>query len=663
MSDNREVTLADFQACAGIDDVGEAIMHLERSNWDLLAALNKVMHRDTQQLPSEMSPDVEMVEVVKGVPVITFSSSSEVAHAPKNTMTPMTDHTENVRPGTSNVKNSITARIITFHIRYLDQIYKIDISESCTLSDLKNAIFEKTNVGPCQQRLNGWKKEPPTNLTVLQSLDLPQENALIMNRTTEVGDSTSDAQCLSDRLTQTYILNIRDDVNNKTYKLKFPGTHSILDVKTGIYSLTDVPVRNQQWHGWPNAVKDDKITLAQSGITFPQHDLSVSKLPDTDKKDKDVVIIDSDSSTDEIEDVEEFEDAPESFIIEDDIFIDNVRPPKIQRLMPDNVEDETMGTLHFAEQFEKRYGLIHPEFFTGTLDEAIKESCLKPAKERKLLAIYLHHDNSVLTNVFCTQLLGFETVLQLLSANFVVWGWDFTFESNKQKFLSSVTQSLGLVGSEAVRNIDVDILPVLIILMRSRSTTEIFTIVHGNVGVNELLTNLIHAVDIFQEQRRIDIDAEEERLARERVKEEQDRAYQESLATDRAKEAAKQMQQQLEKEEREQAESKRIAEEARKEAHRQSVESNLPPEPDATTDNSVIKIKIRLPGGKFLERRFYPNASLQTLLNFLIVEGYPTEEYKVLSSWPRRDLTSMDTTLSFRQLNFCQQETVILEER
>lgn len=66
------------------------------------------------------------------------------------------------------------------------------------------------------------------------------------------------------------------------------------------------------------------------------------------------------------------------------------------------------------------------------------------------------------------------------------------------RFLSSVVQSLGLVGSEAVRNINIDTLPVLIILMRSRSTTEIFTIVHGNVGVNELLTNLIHAVDVFQ---------------------------------------------------------------------------------------------------------------------------------------------------------------------
>jgi len=36
------------------------------------------------------------------------------------------------------------------------------------------------------------------------------------------------------------------------------------------------------------------------------------------------------------------------------------------------------------------------------------------------------------------------------------------------------------------------------IIMRSRSNTEIFTIVHGNVGVNELLTNLVQAVDIFQ---------------------------------------------------------------------------------------------------------------------------------------------------------------------
>lgn len=49
--------------------------------------------------------------------------------------------------------------------------------------------------------------------------------------------------------------------------------------------------------------------------------------------------------------------------------------------MPENVVDEVMGTLHFAEQFEKRYGPAHPEFFAGTFEDALKESCLKPAKE------------------------------------------------------------------------------------------------------------------------------------------------------------------------------------------------------------------------------------------------------------------------------------------
>lgn len=51
--------------------------------------------------------------------------------------------------------------------------------------------------------------------------------------------------------------------------------------------------------------------------------------------------------------------------------------------------------------------------------------------QRRPLAIYLHHDASVLTNVFCTQLLCSETVVSYLTLNFVSWAWDITFESNK----------------------------------------------------------------------------------------------------------------------------------------------------------------------------------------------------------------------------------------
>ena len=42
--------------------------------------------------------------------------------------------------------------------------------------------------------------------------------------------------------------------------------------------------------------------------------------------------------------------------------------------------------------------------------------------QRKMLAIYLHHDHSVLTNVFCTQALCADSVVSFLSANFVTFG-------------------------------------------------------------------------------------------------------------------------------------------------------------------------------------------------------------------------------------------------
>ncbi|XP_012260990.2 FAS-associated factor 1 [Athalia rosae] len=650
MAENREVILADFQACTGIDDVGEAILHLDETNWDLLAAINRVMPEDSQQLPSEMGPDIEMIEEIPRNPeiidIINISNDPSPLRA---------DLPEIIRPGTSRPRSN-TSKII-FHIHYMDTVFDIELSDSHSVANLKHSIRGEVGVSPSQQQLNGWKKEPQSDCTVLETLDLPSEVTLHLRVVPEIGESASDVVKASDRLALEYILNIRDEAHNRTYKLKFPGTRTVLEVKTDVFTLIDIPVRNQHWTGWPSKLKNDETMLAQSGITYPEHDLTVGKLPNKENKKVYVDLIDSDSSP------EEFEDASESFDVEDDIFIENVQSMKIQHLMPDNVEDETIGTLHFAEQFQKRYGPAHPEFFAGTFEEAIKESCLRPAKERKLLAVYLHHDNSVLANVFCTHLLGFETVLQLLSANFVVWGWDFTYQSNKQMFLSAINRTLGSVAAMTVRNIDVDTLPVLMIIMRSRSNTEVFALVHGNVGVNELLTNLIQAVDVFQEQRRADIGVEEERQARERVKHEQDMAYQESLATDRAKEEAKQMQEMMEKQEKERVENERVADEARREAHRQAVESSLPPEPQQEAGDGITKIRVRLPEGKFLERRFQTDTPLQTLLNFLIVEGYPTDEYKVISSWPRRDLTSMDTKLTLLELKLYPQETVILEER
>nr|CAD7456761.1 unnamed protein product [Timema tahoe] len=332
--------------------------------------------------------------------------------------------------------------------------------------------------------------------------------------------------------------------------------------------------------------------------------------------------------------------------------------------VPDNVEDETAGCIHFADEFTNRYGGCHPEFFPGSLDEAVKEACLRPAKDRRLLAVYLHHDGSVLSNVFCTQLLGFESVLQCLNAHFVVWGWDLTHESNKHKFLASVSQTLGAVAAMTIRTIDKERLPALIIIMRLRSSTEIFTVVHGtlsadhsrpdlsstpletlvislrteprvdvslagNVGVSELLTSLIQAVDVFTDQQRTEIREEEERNAREMVKMEQDAAYQESLEADRAKEQAKRNQVMLENQVKQETEKRIIAEQIQKEAVRLEAESNLPEEPPESCGDGITKIRFRLPKEETVVRRFHFTTPLKVGSHCLVTTLLSSTPLKV----------------------------------
>ena len=149
--------------------------------------------------------------------------------------------------------------------------------------------------------------------------------------------------------------------------------------------------------------------------------------------------------------------------------VENVKTTRsgIQPLLPDDFGDEALAGIKFGEEFGNRYGELkldlesnwsqrtemliqakfpghpHPQFFPGSLEDALGEACnkyvvfdillsfslkcychifywvktrvsyvfliessllnLRPTSERRMLAVYLHHDSSVLTNVFCTQ--------------------------------------------------------------------------------------------------------------------------------------------------------------------------------------------------------------------------------------------------------------------
>lgn len=91
------------------------------------------MPQTTQQLPSEMTPDIEMVEEIKVTPR-SSSSKLQVVQNSKKTASTKADVVENAKPGTSRPKSCMKNRTLTFHINYLDNVHKINLSELSTLS-------------------------------------------------------------------------------------------------------------------------------------------------------------------------------------------------------------------------------------------------------------------------------------------------------------------------------------------------------------------------------------------------------------------------------------------------------------------------------------------------------------------------------------------------
>ncbi|XP_048483593.1 FAS-associated factor 1 [Plutella xylostella] len=642
MAENREEILANFQGITAIDDVAEAIYHLEESNWDLLTAINRVMPQDgnnpTAQ-PSDSTHDVEMID--EDISVITPK-----IHPP--------DRIYTNEASTSSPRNNVS-NLVELQVNFNNKMHEIKMSSSATVSDLKKRLELVCGVPYCRQQLSGLGGSRATAGAALGSLGLARGQVLRL----KAADQQAADDEVAELLTQTYTLKVKFE--DKDYTLKFPGTKTVQEVKNDFYALTDVPVRHQQWSGWPSVPGLDDTVLAMAGLSRPEHELAVKRAPAKQKDYKRIII---DSSDSENSSVEEVEDSADGFVAEDDMFVDLVQSERLQPLMSEAVEDEAIGCIEFGSRFRARYGPNTPSFFEGTLADAIKEACLKPAKDRKLLGVYLHHEQSVLSHVFCAQLLGCETVLHTLAHNFVLYGWDLTHASNNQMLLTSIANALGPMASMTVRSIPVERLPALLVIMRVRSNTEIYSVINGNVGVSELVGQLVEAIERFAAARDQDAKAEHEREARQRVKREQDEAYQQSLEADRAKEEVKKQVELEKNQEIERAENERLQEEARKQAHRSDALSRVPPEP-AASDGDVSRIRVRLPPphDTCLERRFRYTDTLQALLDYLASEGFPHESYKVISGWPRRDLTTEPLSSTLQALKLTPQETVMLEER
>lgn len=365
----------------------------------------------------------------------------------------------------------------------------------------------------------------------------------------------------------------------------------------------------------------------------------------------------------DIQENEEFEDITDD--IEENLLNDvsTISRPKPLVSSDLNPSEELQCTNAFSEEFSIRYGPLIPIFFIGSLEEAIQEALLCPAKERKLLGIYLHSDKTIFHNIFCSKALCDENVVNFLCANFVVWPWDLTNKKFEDYFNEKCSKNLGSVFTSSLRSLR-EKLPVFLVVTRVRGSNEVAAIIQGDSTVDQMMNRLMQTYEMFEMQRISDERDEQSRDEREKIKREQDAAYQESLEADKAK-----RQRQLEEEEK-------LKQEAQVEAQKERLEleeklnrkknaiNKLPQEPDDKTPSSqVTRIRFRLPDGEFVQRRFFIDNKLQSIIDFMTGHGYFIEKYKLLSTWPRKDLTVENYTKSIQELKLYPQETLTLEER
>jgi hypothetical protein len=322
-----------------------------------------------------------------------------------------------------------------------------------------------------------------------------------------------------------------------------------------------------------------------------------------------------------------------------------------QPLIPETCVEVTEALQFFTARFEERYGPTHPLFYEGGLKEAVREATSGVGNHKPMM-IYLHHDASILSNIFCSELLCSESVVSYLTNNYITWAWDLTSSRHRKQLLDMIADCFGPVARARVNDIHSDHLPVILLVSKVQGAVDVRNIIQGEANLDSLMTSLITAIEEHNVQIEAERKEERERVARENMIAEQNAAYQESLQADREKLKRREEQRLQQEEERQE-----------REAVRQSMASVVPEEPADDCSEKTSTLRIRLPDGTTCQRRFLATNTLQDLLNYIGSMDYSVEQHKVLRPFPRTDLCSLEPSLSLEAAGLCPQDTLFLEER
>ena len=177
------------------------------------------------------------------------------------------------------------------------------------------------------------------------------------------------------------------------------------------------------------------------------------------------------------------------------------------------------------------------------------------------------------------------------------------------------------------------------------------------------MASLLTCFDRFSSAMEREQVEEREREQQQLLLNEQNAAYLESLAADRAKEEQRRKEEVAKMRETEKA--LRQEEDAAKYRNdmMKSFTDSLQPEPDEKFKGDVTNVRIRTPANETVTRKFAADSHLDQLHSFVGSMGFFPESHRIMTSWPRKELSYEERSATFRDKQLIPTATLVVEKR
>uniref|UniRef100_A0A0R3RT25 UAS domain-containing protein n=1 Tax=Elaeophora elaphi TaxID=1147741 RepID=A0A0R3RT25_9BILA len=191
-------------------------------------------------------------------------------------------------------------------------------------------------------------------------------------------------------------------------------------------------------------------------------------------------------------------------------------------LVPSDFTSIDEALHNFVTVFEARYGGNHPPFYSGSLQDALREALEAPARpiaERRPLAVYLHNDRAVACNIFAKNVLCSGVVSSLLKGQFITWPWDITQKENRLKLFEWIDMLNVRDIRRTLEKFSDERFPLLVVIIKEKSVILPISVAWGCDGPQQVVNKLMEGLEEYQRIKNAEAAEERERIERFRMSE------------------------------------------------------------------------------------------------------------------------------------------------